>query len=195
MKVRLARGLQTGSIVDGEGLRAVVWAQGCSHNCTGCHNKQTHDFGGGFEVDVDDINEQISSLKLHSGITLSGGDPLFQPMQFAQIACHAKKVGLSVWCYTGFTFEQLLQLVKTNEHIYRLLQHIDVLVDGKFILEQRTLNLKYRGSKNQRVIDVQESLKENKIVIRQGYQIDEQTQTYVPIEQRQANCYNEGLFI
>lgn len=160
MFVRLAKkNLEQGSIVNGEGVRAVIWAQGCSHNCKGCHNPETHSFGGGYLVDVDNLKKEISSLKLHDGVTLSGGDPMFQVEQFSEIAEYSKSLGLNVWCYTGFTFETLLKKAQKDEYLKKLLKNIDVLVDGKFILEQRSLNLYYKGSRNQRVLDLQKSLK------------------------------------
>ena len=159
MLVNLARDIQEDSIVDGEGIRAVIWAQGCSHNCKGCHNPQSHDFNAGTKVDVEEVKSKIANLKNHDGITLSGGDPLFQPEQFAEIASFAKSINLNVWCYTGFEFEQLQKMAKQNNLIKNLLENIDVLVDGKFILEQKSLNLYFRGSKNQRILDLQKSLK------------------------------------
>ena len=108
MKIRLASDIQTDSIVDGTGIRAVVWTQGCSHNCPGCHNPGTHDFKGGEEVDVDDVKEVLSELEFQDGVTFSGGDPFFQPAACAELAEHVQKLGMNVWCYTGFLFEDLL---------------------------------------------------------------------------------------
>lgn len=158
MKIRLASDkLLTDSIVDGEGLRAVLWTQGCSHNCKGCHNPETHSFEKGVLVDVEDIKSLIKELVLQDGITLSGGDPFFQPEAIKEIAKFAKQQGLTVWAYTGFTFEELVKYEKTKD----ALKYIDVLVDGKFEIENRTLSLKFRGSTNQRIIDVKRSLKDN----------------------------------
>ena len=162
MKIRLASDkLLTDSIVDGEGLRAVLWTQGCSHNCKGCHNPETHSFEKGVLVDVEDIKSLIKELVLQDGITLSGGDPFFQPEAIKEIAKFAKQQGLTVWAYTGFTFEELVKYEKTKD----ALKYIDVLVDGKFEIENRTLSLKFRGSTNQRVIDVKKSNKKNEIVL------------------------------
>ena len=158
MKIRLASDkLLTDSIVDGEGLRAVLWTQGCSHNCKGCHNPETHSFEKGVLVDVEDVKSFIKELVLQDGITLSGGDPFFQPEAIKEIAKFAKELGLTVWAYTGFTFEELIKYDKTKD----ALKYIDVLVDGKFEIENRTLSLKFRGSTNQRIIDVKRSLKDN----------------------------------
>ena len=159
MKIRLAGELQSDSIVDGEGLRTVIWTQGCSHNCFGCHNPNTHDFNGGFEVDVEDLKKQIKNLKYQDGITLSGGDPFFQIPACLEIAKYCHTLGLNIWCYTGYTFEQLMELSNKNPLILDFLKQIDVLIDGRFVLAQKSLNVKFRGSKNQRVIDVQKSLK------------------------------------
>ena len=158
MLVNLARDIQQNSIVDGEGLRIVVWAQGCAHNCKGCHNPETHDFNKGQKRELEDVKQEIASIKGHDGITLSGGDPLFQPKQFAEIAKFAKSINLNVWCYTGFEFEQLQKLAQSNEDVKNLLNNIDVLVDGKFKLEERSLNLWFKGSRNQRVLDLKKSL-------------------------------------
>jgi len=162
MKIRLAAPLQGDSIVDGEGLRAVIWTQGCSHNCLGCQNPQTHSFKDGYEEDIDTIKEEISDLVLEDGITFSGGDPMFQAKACKEIAEYAKSRGLNIWCYTGFTFEQLMEM--KNKEIMDFLKFIDVLVDGKFELEKRSLNVMYRGSTNQRIIDVPKSLKEKRCV-------------------------------
>lgn len=170
MKLRIASPITTDSIVDGPGLRAVVWTQGCQHNCRGCHNPKTHSLVGGFEVDTKEIIEEIKSLKLHKGITLSGGEPFLQPEALEEIARESKNIGLDVWAYTGFTFEELL---KNNNPSYlknlSLLNNIDVLVDGKFIENKRDINLKFRGSSNQRIIDVKRSLESEEIIFNQEY--------------------------
>lgn len=158
MKIRLAAEIQTDSIVDGEGIRTVIWTQGCSHNCKGCHNPETHSFEGGFLVDIEDLEKQILNVKNQDGITLSGGDPMFQPEASAQIAKFCKENGLNVWCYTGFTFEELLKTSEKNSKLRELLENIDVLVDGKFVLEERSLNLYFKGSKNQRILNMPKSL-------------------------------------
>lgn len=166
MKIRLADdNILTDSIVDGEGLRAVIWTQGCSHNCKGCHNPETHDFNKGIEVEISKVKEEIKKLRLQDGITLSGGDPFFQAKASAEIAKFAKEQGLNVWAYTGFLFEDLLKSSDAKE----LLNYIDVLVDGKFELENKSLNIKFRGSTNQRLINVPKSLKDGKTRIIKKY--------------------------
>jgi anaerobic ribonucleoside-triphosphate reductase activating protein len=161
--IRLSASLQPDSIVDGPGLRTVIWTQGCTHNCPGCHNPQTHSLTSGFLENKDLIANQI--LQLGQNITFSGGDPFLQPEQCSYIARVAKENGLNVWCYTGFTFESLLKMSLTNKDIDAFLKNIDVLVDGPFILSKRDLSLKFRGSTNQRIIDVKKSLSQNRIII------------------------------
>lgn len=170
MNIRLAANLDTDSIVDGPGLRCVVWTQGCAHNCKGCHNPQTHDFNGGALFSVEEICEQINSLKYHTGITFSGGDPMYQPEACAKIAAYAKSLGLDVWCYTGFCFEELVALSKKNKNYVKFLDNIDVLVDGPFILEQRDLNLLFRGSSNQRLIDLKKTYELGHVVTLSEYE-------------------------
>lgn len=172
--IRLAADLQTDSIVDGPGLRAVIWTQGCSHNCPGCQNPSTHDFNGGGLVPLEMVYEAIDELEYHTGITFSGGDPMFQPEACNEIASYARKKGLDIWVYSGFTFEELMEISK-NKPIYKeFLENIDVLVDGKFILEQRDLSLLFRGSRNQRLVDVKKTLKEGKVVLLNEYEYNEE---------------------
>jgi anaerobic ribonucleoside-triphosphate reductase activating protein len=170
MKIRLATDtIQRDSIVDGEGIRSVIWTQGCTHHCLGCHNPETHSFEEGYLIDTQDLISKIDSLEGQDGITFSGGDPMSQPEACSLIASHCKEIGLNVWCYTGYTYEQLLEMSKNMPYIMNFLKNIDVLVDGKFILEQKSLNLKFKGSKNQRIIDVPKSLKENKVCLVEKY--------------------------
>lgn len=170
MKIRLASPLQYDSVVDGEGIRTVIWTQGCSHNCKGCHNPETHDFDDGVLIDIEEIKEELDNLTFQDGITLSGGDPFMQPEACLEIAKYAKKIGLNVWSYTGFTFEQLKKMSLAKPVILELLKNIDVLIDGKFILEEKSYDLAYRGSKNQRIIDVSKSLKNNEVVALEKYE-------------------------
>lgn len=174
MKIRLARELQSDSIVDGEGIRTVLWTQGCIHNCLGCHNPDTHSFNSGFLKDIDELKQEIAELRLQDGITLSGGDPMCQAEACLEVAKFCKSIKLNVWCYTGYTFEQLLAKSNENPSIMELLKNIDVLVDGKFILEEKSLNLKFKGSRNQRIIDVKKSLRNNKVCLIKKYK-DEKT--------------------
>lgn len=168
-KVYLAASLQTDSIVDGEGLRTVIWFQGCPHHCPGCHNPESHPFKKGIETNTEKIISELSKLKNQDGITFSGGEPMSQPEALLEISKYAKQNKMNVWSYTGYTYEQLLELAITNNVYKEILNNIDVLVDGQFILEQRSLNLKFRGSRNQRIIDVKKSIKNNKVVLIQKY--------------------------
>lgn len=183
MKIRLASDIQTDSIVDGEGLRTVIWTQGCSHNCEGCHNPKTHSFDGGFLVDTEDVKKEIAELKYQDGVTLSGGDPFFQADAVLDIAEFCQSKGLNVWCYTGFTFEKLLEMSKNNHTILELLNNIDVLVDGKFVLNLKSYDCKFRGSTNQRLINVKESLKFGKVV---NYELKEDKKLTELLKPRKA---------
>lgn len=159
MKIRIA-GFQKESIVDGEGIRFVIFTQGCPHHCPGCQNPETHDFNSGTEYDTEDIVKMFSQNPLISGITLSGGDPFCQREACQELARKAHEMNLNVWCFTGFTYEEVIKDFGCS-----LLSEVDVLVDGRFDLSQRTLLLPFRGSSNQRLINVPESLKQNRVVL------------------------------
>lgn len=165
MEIRLAAPLQSDSVVDGFGVRTVIWTQGCSHNCPFCHNPSTHSFDGGALFNIEDIFEEMDNLVGQDGITLSGGDPLFQIEAVCEIAKYAKKIGLNVWCYTGFTYEQIIDMSKNNPKYLEFLNYLDVLVDGKFEIEKRDFSLLFRGSSNQRLINMPETLKNKKIIL------------------------------
>ena len=165
MFIRLASKLQRGSIVDGEGLRAVIWTQGCPHNCPMCHNPETHDYNGGYLEDIEELKKEINSLDCEEGVTFSGGDPFEQPEACLEIAKYCHKINLNVWCYTGYTYEQLIKKSKNMPVIIDFLKEIDVLVDGRFIYKLKSLEAKFRGSKNQRLIDVPKTLNGNNIVL------------------------------
>ncbi len=161
MKVRLASELQSDSIVDGDGIRTVIWFQGCLHHCQFCQNPLTWDMDGGFLMDTEDIKKSLEELKYQTGITLSGGDPFFQPEAALEIAKFAHSIGLNVWGYTGFTYEELLDSDQAKKN---LLVELDVLVDGRFEIAKKSLACKFRGSTNQRVIDVKKSLESGEVV-------------------------------
>ena len=161
--IRLA-GLVEDSIVDGPGLRLTVFAQGCPHRCPGCHNPQTHDPAGGHERRVDEIVEKLDDNPLLSGVTLSGGEPFEQSAPCARIAREAHARGLNVWTYSGYTFEALLEMSASRGDIRALLAETDVLVDGPFVLAERSLDCPWRGSKNQRLIDIKASLRDGRAV-------------------------------
>ena len=162
MEIRLASPvLQSDSIVDGEGIRAVLWTQGCLHKCPGCQNPQTHSFDDGFLIDIEEVKEQIDALEGQDGITFSGGDPFYQVEECIEIAKYIKSKKMNIWCYTGFTYEKILNNPKQKA----LLQYIDVLVDGKFVEELKDPNLYFRGSSNQRIIDMNKTRKSKKIIL------------------------------
>ena len=146
------------SIVDGPGLRYVIYTQGCCLHCEGCHNPKTWDPNGGIEVPVTDMIKDFLSNPLTDGLTLSGGEPFEQAADCAIIAAAAHDKGLNVWVFSGMTYEEIIDTADKNSDIMELLKKTDVLVDGRFILAERTLSQKWCGSKNQRVIDVQKSL-------------------------------------
>ncbi len=162
-KLRIA-GIVKESVVDGPGIRFVVFSQGCKHNCKGCHNPGTHDLNSGKLVDIEEILNEIKKDPLLLGVTFSGGEPFLQAKPFADLAKKIHKLGLNIITYTGYKFEDLISQMNRENSYEELLNNTDILVDGKFILEEKSLMLKFRGSKNQRVIDVKESLKEKKVI-------------------------------
>lgn len=150
-KIRLA-GIIRESIVDGPGIRFVVFTQGCKHNCKGCHNPETHDLNGGYESSTENIIAEIKKNPLLRGVTFSGGDPFLQPEPLVLIAKEVHALKMDVVTYTGYTYEQIIFEAKFNHYWKQLLEETDILIDGPFILEQRDLSLRFRGSRNQRVI-------------------------------------------
>ena len=163
MEIRIA-GTVSESIVDGPGMRYTIFVQGCPHNCPGCHNPQTHDFSGGKLVDTDELFKECVEDPLNKGVTFSGGEPFCQAKALYELGKRFKERGMSLWCYSGWTWNELLQKAEMHDDVGRLLSIIDVLVDGRFISESKTLSLPFRGSENQRLIDVRNSLKENTVV-------------------------------
>lgn len=159
MKIRLF-GTADDSIVDGPGLRYTIFTQGCYHKCAGCHNPKSHDIDGGYLKDIQDILLEIIANPLLDGITLSGGEPMLQVDPLVEICKEVKKRGLNIVIYSGFTYEEIIKDAKKKE----LLQLCDMLIDGKFEQDKKSLALLYRGSSNQRLINVQESLKQGKAV-------------------------------
>lgn len=160
MKIRIA-GTVNDSIVDGPGLRFTVFTQGCNHKCPGCHNPHTHDLEGGYLITIDEIIEQIKRNPLLDGLTISGGEPFLQSEALGELAKRVRDMNLTVITYTGFVMEQLMQKKECQE----LIENTHILIDGPFIQEQKSLALLFRGSKNQRVIDVQKSLELKQVVL------------------------------
>ena len=153
MDFRMA-GIVNDSITDGPGLRLSVFAQGCPHNCPGCHNQHTHDMDGGTWETTANILQKARNNPLLDGVTLTGGDPFIQPEAMSEIASGAHALGLNVIAYTGFTWETLVQ----NERHLALLRHCDYVIDGRFEEALRSLELEFKGSSNQRLIGVAKSL-------------------------------------
>lgn len=162
-KLRLA-GVIRESIVDGPGMRMTIFTQGCPHHCEGCQNPQTHDFNGGYISEPENILKAIDKDKLLKGVTFSGGEPFMQPEALAELAEEIHKRGLDIVTYTGFTYEELFDSFEKFPERRRLLEQTDYLIDGEFVLALRSLNLLFRGSSNQRIIDVKKSINENRVV-------------------------------
>ena len=159
MKIRLS-GIVSDSIVDGTGIRLTVFVQGCTHNCADCHNPQTHALDGGYIADTDDILARALKDPLLEGLTFSGGEPFLQPAPLADLAEKAHKNGYNRFCYTGFLYEDIIG----DKEKKKLLENVDYLIDGPFIKEKKSLMLLFRGSENQRIIDVKKSLEAGKVI-------------------------------
>ncbi len=166
MELRIA-GVVRESVVDGPGIRLVIFAQGCPHGCPECHNPETHDPHGGKTETVENLLAMITSSPLIKGVTFSGGEPFYQAGKFACLGERLKALGkgYDIVTYTGYLFEELVALSEINPDYYRLLAVSDVLVDGPYLKEQRDLALAFRGSRNQRIIDVKSSLAQGKAVL------------------------------
>ena len=154
-------GIVGDSIVDGPGIRTTIFCQGCPHHCPGCHNPETWDFGCGTDVPVEDLVDVVRSNPLCRGVTFSGGEPFAQAAGFAQLARLLKEKGYEVASYSGFTFEELLAGSDAQKE---LLASIDILIDGPFLMAERSLETVFRGSRNQRILDVKKSLAAGKAV-------------------------------
>ena len=148
-------GIVSDSIVDGPGIRTTIFAQGCPHHCKGCHNPETWEFGCGTNIPVEAVVDIVRENPLCRGVTFSGGEPFAQPKGFAKLARLLKAQGYEVASYTGYTFEALL---RGSEDQKKLLETIDILIDGPFLLAQKSLEVAFRGSRNQRILDVPKSL-------------------------------------
>ena len=161
-ELRLA-GVIRESIVDGPGIRMTIFTQGCPHRCEGCHNPQTHSFDGGYISQPENLLKAIDENPLLRGVTFSGGEPFMQAEALAELAGEIHKRGLDILTYTGFTFEQLIESSEKYPERKKLLEQTDYLIDGRFELKLRSLDLQYRGSSNQRIIDVKKSLEEGRV--------------------------------
>lgn len=163
MNIRIA-GTVNDSIVDGNGLRYTIFVQGCPHHCKGCHNPQTHSFDGGKEVSISDLFDTITSNTLLDGVTFSGGEPFAQAKPLVELADLVKQnTNLNIVTYTGYTFEEII--TSNNPDWIALLNSTDILIDGEFIEDLKSYELRFRGSSNQRYIDVKQSLLQHKVVL------------------------------
>ena len=156
-------GIEPESIVDGKGFRYVIFTQGCPHGCPGCHNPQTHDFGAGKWADIQDLFLEIIENPLLKGVTFSGGEPFCQPKPLLELAkmIHTRKLDLTI--FTGYTYEELLALHDAD--VDALLNEADVLIDGRFVLAQKDLTLCFKGSRNQRILDMVQTRRTGHLVL------------------------------
>ena len=162
-ELRIA-GLVEESIVDGPGIRFVIFTQGCPHGCMGCHNPQTHDFNGGKNESIDNIVSMIDADPLLKGVTLSGGEPFMQAKKLVKLLNKINNKELNVITYTGFTYEELIAKADEVNGYMELLKASDILIDGKFELDKKQEGLKFRGSSNQRSIDIKKTMETGKVV-------------------------------
>jgi len=162
--IRIA-GIMRESIVDGPGIRFAVFCQGCPHDCPGCHNPETHDFAGGTEVSVERLLKEFDKNPLLAGVTFSGGEPMCQAEGFAALGRGIKERGKTITIYSGYTLEQLLRMALKNAAVEELLRMCDLLIDGPFVQSKRDLTLQFRGSANQRLIDMPATWKAGHLVL------------------------------
>lgn len=167
-KIRLA-GIAYESLVNGPGMRRVFFSQGCKHNCKGCFNPDTHDFSGGEERDMDDLIDDVLDNPIIKGVTFSGGDPMERAEEFAYMAEKFRENGLNVWSFTGYTFEYILEHLEDRSGWREFINNIDVLIDGRFDETKMDDGIRFRGSSNQRIINVKESLDKGEIVLVHEY--------------------------
>lgn len=150
-------GLEAESIVDGPGYRTAIFTQGCPHRCPGCHNPDSHNPEAGVLWSLDEVERKFADNPLLAGITLSGGEPFGQPASCVELARRAHRRGLTVWIYSGYTYEELSRMAETSPDTAALLAEADVLVDGPYCQDDRSLDLDFRGSRNQRLIDMRKT--------------------------------------
>ncbi|WP_035294691.1 anaerobic ribonucleoside-triphosphate reductase activating protein [Clostridium sp. KNHs214] len=166
MDIRVA-GFLDNSLVNGEGIRSVLFVSGCNHKCVGCHNESMQDFNYGEDVSKEEILSRIkNNVPIIKGVTFSGGEPFEKAKKLTELARDVKNLGLNIWCYTGYTFEEIL--AGKDEDKINLLKSIDVLIDGKFDMNLTEKAPKYAGSRNQRIIDVKSSIMQEKVITKQN---------------------------
>jgi len=159
MKIRLSGPIEHDNIVNGDGLRVVIWTQGCPNHCKGCQNPETWDFSAGVEVDLEEIKSTLRSFRGQQGITFCGGEPFVQPEACRELAVWCKEeLGWDVWSFSGFTYEQIKEY---GGKPWEFLKVLDVLIDGPFVLEERDLSLRFRGSRNQRLLRLKNGIIQN----------------------------------
>ncbi len=168
LTLRMA-GIVRESFVDGPGIRFVAFCQGCPHGCPGCHNPETHDFTKGKEVSLEKILQAVDANPLLDGITFSGGEPFCQPKPLARLGQAVHQRGLNVVAFTGYTYEELLEKTHQDPAIGQLLDQVDFLIDGRFRLDQRDLSLRFRGSRNQRILDMKATREAGQPVLADQY--------------------------
>jgi anaerobic ribonucleoside-triphosphate reductase activating protein len=157
-QIRLAGPIESDSIVNGDGLRTVVWCQGCRFQCPGCHNPESWNEKGGILMKINEIKKNLEKFRGQTGLTFCGGEPMLQPKECKKIGDWVKKtLGWSVWSFTGYTYEEIKA---EGGDKWEFLKSLDVLIDGRFVLAERDLNLNFRGSRNQRLL----RLKDGEIV-------------------------------
>ncbi len=170
-KIRIA-GVVRESFVDGPGIRFTVFCQGCPHHCVGCHNPATHDFSGGYECEIEKILDAVEKNPMLDGITFSGGEPLCQPEAFLELAreIRSRFPQLNIVIFTGYTYEELQQMWEGHPALKALLDLTDYLIDGRYMEKQRDLTLQFRGSQNQRIIDMNATREAGIVVLSEKYQ-------------------------
>lgn len=163
MKLQIG-GFLDNSLVNGDGIRFIIFVSGCLHNCDLCQNEFMQDFNYGDSTSIDDILKKIkSNMPIIKGVTFSGGEPFESSAPLLRLSEQVRSLGLNIWCYSGYTYDELMQSEDSSK--LRLLKSIDVLIDGKFDKTLKEGASKYTGSSNQRIIDVQKSILENQIII------------------------------
>lgn len=163
MKLRIA-GIQNDSIVDGPGIRLSIYVQGCFHRCPGCHNPETHNPEGGLAISLDDILERIKQNSGIGGVTFTGGEPFEQAPPLVDLAQQIRYLGLNLVIYSGYTYEELLAKSSTDRSVYQLMAAGWLLIDGPFLLHEQDYSLSFRGSRNQRIIDLPGSMTQGRVV-------------------------------
>jgi anaerobic ribonucleoside-triphosphate reductase activating protein len=153
MQIRLSGPLEHDSIVNGDGLRAVLWTQGCLQHCPGCQNPETWDLEAGILVDIEEVEARLREFKGQQGITFCGGEPFLQPAECYEVAKYCKdQLGWDIWSFSGYTYEKLVERGEQDDNVKKFLHILDALIDGPFILKERDLTMKFRGSRNQRLL-------------------------------------------